>query len=549
MNFYQLYTDLDLVRTDGEHWSIQSLSDLGGLDYEHHKGNKIPRQADIDKLKVKVWADCPLADVVSKNYYDCFFISNRLRQLMEGLRLPDDHVFFFKTAVTWRGKQHPYHWLQTIEPSNPDDWIDFAVSNFKFESEKKTVQLNSLKELQSRIYDEKYEKSPELGLGIEWLNSEVYFNAVFADLDLFRLPGKGLGRGLFASQRLKDLAEAQGIKGLGFFDSPYVKVSPNRKPPKPTKPPGTFGLQFYDFDRFAGNDNEPKAPVYQNTEAWLQHLFEVSQSSTEQRMSVLNLAKNATRPAIAVERKGSLNPATIAQKPDTSRYFGRPQVPTNFEWPRTEGGQALVFVAQINLQSLPTNAELPSEGLLLFFLDVYRSTDGWPTEPDRYRVFFYEKTEGFILADFPDDLPINADFEAYALAFSTRLDLPDDRWPELFTDAEMPEKEAYTQFIGNLDSEELAPTPKLLGWPNCWQDHVGVELAIWRDFGGNWDSYDANEAKIKESAKEWRLLFEAEADHLGLEDQLTDPKFFFMIHQDDLKKRDFSKTALAVQST
>ncbi|MBD8007492.1 DUF1963 domain-containing protein, partial [Bacillus norwichensis] len=59
--------------------------------------------------------------------------------------------------------------------------------------------------------------------------------------------------------------------------------------------------------------------------------------------------------------------------PGRSRVGGDPDLPPDWEWPMTVDGQAMTFLAQLNLQDLvqhDSSAFLPKEGMLSFFVGV-----------------------------------------------------------------------------------------------------------------------------------------------------------------------------------
>ncbi len=529
MKFYQLYPTTESLRADGEEWTLMASPELNDLRDKHTSG--IPQQADFDRFVFGLWSDCPLGDALNQGFYDCYLISERLKRLLDGMKLPAEQVFFYRTSVLWRGKKYPYYWLQTIDPADPDACYDFPKCRFHFFNEdKRPVQVKSMKELDEKSgYDE-----------VDFAKSEVYLNANAVDYDLFRMPGKSLGRGLFVSERLKGLMEQEGITGLGFLESDgYLHVSSLRKTPRPSSPPKVFSITLrkpYEYP--APKPPKPLGMV----EAWLQTLFDAAQLRPDDRMALLGLTANATR--LAFEHV--MMPPNKEAPPSRSRFMGKPFLPKGFAWPRTKEGKPLLFVGQLNLAEVPNNNDLPPSGLLFFFLDVYgSSTIGFPLEDDRHHVAYFENAEGFWLMDFPDDLPLNVDFEEYQLNFVPKYDLPDDRWSELFSEEEQPLQEIYDAFINELDSGLLPWMPKLLGWPRSLQGYPGLELAI----NWEWEKFEGNETHYKREALKWRLLLQFEAGHAGLEAQLTDPYLFFMIHEDDLKKRDFSKTKLVMQIT
>ncbi len=272
------------------------------------------------------------------------------------------------------------------------------------------------------------------------------------------------------------------------------------------------------------------------------------------RAQLFSIFEKNTRRALVSEQffnPKHLEKHEIESRQAASRFFGKPFLPKNFDWPRTKNGVALAFVAQINLSEIPKNEELPPSGQLAFFLDLNDSENGWPMQPDRNRVLFFEKTVDFCLADFPDDLQINQNYKPVELVFKPFFDLPDDRWTELFETAELPEKEVYRDFLNKICGVDglFADGAKLLGWPRCVQGDVGVEVEMIRVLDGIWSrpNYESKRAEIYRGARSWRLLFEFPAGQL--QDQIGDPSIYFLIKNEDLLARKFEQVALVMQAT
>lgn len=77
---------------------------------------------------------------------------------------------------------------------------------------------------------------------------------------------------------------------------------------------------------------------------------------------------------------------------NTSKYGGLPDVPPEFEWPRTKTGFPLTFICQLNLRQVAETkivSALPKSGMLYFFI----LTDGinrYPILRDEFKVIYLE---------------------------------------------------------------------------------------------------------------------------------------------------------------
>jgi uncharacterized protein YwqG len=413
--------------------------------------------------------------------------------------------FFEKKNIEWRGQKYRYWWIQPVEP--------------KLEN--------------------------------------AYFNT---SLDLFLLSNCDLGSALHCSERLKNAIEDAKIKGWVFKevdDSTFVKLP---DAPKSIPKPAIFEVEFDNNWRSEWLQQQPPRKTlteFANATQWHEVIFPTqwtlgNGTLEEAKIRLFPLLEKITRQAFVNEHFPNIKDnEPIENNPKKSRFFGKPYLPKGYNWPRSENGQPLTFVAQINLSELPKNEELPAKGQLVFFLDVYGSTEGWPIQTDRSRVLFFEDTLDFVLTDFSADLPLNQDFRTIGLSFKPYFDLPDNRWTELYEAQELPEKEIYYNFLEEISEMEqlYASGPKLLGWAWAIQGDVGLEAEMEHTYKSNWSVFEENKVEIFQEARSWRLLFEFSADTVGLGDQLSDPKVYFLIKQEDLEARIFEKTVLVMQNT
>ncbi len=531
MKFYQINADWQSVRNDSEFWSIKSNKSLASFQ-KQHLSSGIPRAEDIERLPILVYSDYLLPDALTKGgFYDAFFVSEKLKKLLDSFNLAFGQFYFFeKTNIEWRGKKHRYFWMQSIRPKK----------------------------------------------------GNIVFDPFF---DLFLLPDFSLGHSLFCSERLKTAIETANLTAFNFEQTDLSNVSKIEKSALPMPSPSIFEVKFPmpDDEIWPAKRPRPRpADEFKNPKAWCDFLFEGMDilegeffftGSTEAKQEenrhlwrkqkeaikqskeqLLPVMKKQTRRAIVSEQFFAQKPlcsTEINASPATSRFFGRPFLPLNFDWPRAANGRALAFIAQINLSELPKNEELPHEGQLLFFMDLYGSTNGWPMEPDRNRVVFFENTEGFDLTDFPIDLPLNADFEPILLTFNSFYDLPDDRWTELFDDEDLPKKAGYSNFWNEINNTDglFAHGPKLLGWPKCVQGDVGLDLEMSLSYRNDWTVFELKKVEITRRALQWRPLFQFSAADIGLSDQFGDPEIYFLLKSADLQTRRFERSGLVMQGT
>jgi uncharacterized protein YwqG len=514
MNFYQLKA----VKQHpwGEHWSIRSDVRLNALHNQHVTGG-IPVAEDIAGLPIRVYADTDLTDALTMSpYHDSFFVSERLKLLLDGFKIAEGRVYFFENnQVQWRDNTYRYYWLQTVYLRDEADTYD-------------------------------------------------------PDYDLFIRNGNYPHKGLICSERLKTAIEAAGITGLSFTAVDLLDV-PQAKHQPPQKAVPTFAIHT---DRWNGDPTGGQAlfgPQYTDIKAFHDTMYAelgeltgpmwfggtpeeqaAARQQMEDQIQALKTSKATLQPLLEAQTRRSFvmryGLHQAVQQVTNSRFFGQPLLPEEFVWPRTESGQALLFVAQINLSELPVASELPQTGLLSFFIDMYGASEGWPVEAGRHRVLYFPDVMQLQPAPFPTDLQINADFESLRLQFDPCFDIPDDRWTETFLAEEKELYDAfYSEFI-EMDNLYLSGV-RLLGCPRCVQGYVGTEIVMRTQYNNDWEQYHLQETAVKAAIQPWRPLFQFRADQVGLGDILTDPEVYFMIQEADLAALCFEGTEVCLQGT
>jgi uncharacterized protein YwqG len=488
----KIYFDQNSARQDGEHWLFKSFPAWDSYQREHYKGG-LPLAEDLSQMTAVLYADVQLTDwTAPHNFYDCFFVSERLKALLDSFDLAPEQFYFFEFPLTWRGQQHPYWWVHTIRPRDP----------------------------------------------------HPYFNPKH---DLFLTPDTNdLRQGLHCSDPLRSVIEAAGMTGIGFetVDLSAINISTTNNPDSPPPIAINHNLSFENLWK------APHAAPVDNTstpEQWHQTIIE---RLDEDQIEFIfeGVATDILDQMLIEHTRIALVADLEVTDSSKSQLGGRPLMPKDTVWPRTQSGQALFCLGQIFLNEVPLNAELPSEGVFTFFIDIYGCTKGWPMEPERHKVLFFASAEGLEPADFPQDLPICADIDSKKIGFKPYYDLPDNRWTEL---SPMQHSETYDELYTEISDFEspLARSPKLLGWPQCVQDYVGYGAARIREFDGDYTAYQTHPDELRTAARQWRLLFQIHADMTGLNDIIGDPDLYFMIRESDLAQHRFDDVALVAQGT
>jgi len=90
-----------------------------------------------------------------------------------------------------------------------------------------------------------------------------------------------------------------------------------------------------------------------------------------------------------------------------SKFGGLPYMPKGFEYPKSNDGEYLYLLAQINFAEVPNLAGLPEQGILQFYIaaneDLYGCNFENPFNQDKFRVVYFPEVDSEInnlLTDF-----------------------------------------------------------------------------------------------------------------------------------------------------
>lgn len=240
-------------------------------------------------------------------------------------------------------------------------------------------------------------------------------------------------------------------------------------------------------------------------------------------------------PAIALSAEPT-DDAEIAV--GASKFGGAPDVPDGFEWPIWDE-RPLSFVAQINLDELaPFDIEdkLPSSGVLSFFYFMMNE-DEWPCgeieEKDGWRVFHF--AEALTRVSLPKKARVEDRLATATLAPRAVWSAPKHPY---YVNGEQwngwPDEEADAWFKMN-ETFETGAQHLMLGHPHNIQDDARAEAANTRE-DGSFDDFD-----------DWHLLLQmATDDEIGW--MWGDMgAMFYLMHRDDLAKREWDKCWLIAQ--
>ena len=206
-----------------------------------------------------------------------------------------------------------------------------------------------------------------------------------------------------------------------------------------------------------------------------------------------------------------------------TRFGGKPDVPSDFVWPRFEGesydhvvkNRPLSFLAQFNCEDLAQyDAEhlLPDHGLLSFFYELDTQCWGYdPKDKGCARVYWFEDISALSAAEFPQDM--EEDFQMPMIKIKLALQKSYPSWAD-FSDiySEEYDYEAFYDIYGELYGEDSDEYSQVLGWPHVIQNSMYAECDVVTQgyyLGNGWINIPQDvRGRAEKSARDrWLLLF------------------------------------------
>jgi uncharacterized protein YwqG len=251
-----------------------------------------------------------------------------------------------------------------------------------------------------------------------------------------------------------------------------------------------------------------------------------------------------------------------------SKIGGLPDVPRGFAWPQNESSQMrevkrfvffkqkvqtletkpLAFLAQINLAEATlqdVDQALPATGMLYFFYCAEQSTWGFePTDKLSFRVMYADvPTSALQRQALPKDLPKEGHYKACEVTFQADRSIPG----------------YHSDFYDFLSSEEQSAllsvleegnVHKLLGYPDEIQGEMEWDCAL-TTHGiscGSPAGYNSAQAiALKESAQDWRLLFQLDSEDDADMMWGDSGRLYFWIQKADLAAKRFDRCWMILQ--
>src|SRR5580704_2249847 len=240
-----------------------------------------------------------------------------------------------------------------------------------------------------------------------------------------------------------------------------------------------------------------------------------------------------------------------------SKIGGRADLQPGVDWPMTDDGFPMSFLAQINLAHAArydVNKELPPSGLLSFFFDTQRMPWGFdPSDRGKWVVLYQPDVTHLAHACFPESLPSDCRFGAAAVGFRRLVNLPNARQIEMER-FKLSQEQLRTYIWMELDTRPGldVESAQLLGNPSIIQCEMQRECQMASNgvyYGDRKTLTDPRVHELEPGAAQWRLLFQlpSQEDHgmywggVGY--------LYFMIRDADLTQWDLRNVWLVLQGT
>lgn len=250
------------------------------------------------------------------------------------------------------------------------------------------------------------------------------------------------------------------------------------------------------------------------------------------------------------------------EKIGNSRIVGYPDLPRDMEWPRTEDGERMTFIAQLNLKDIkPLDKEdlLPETGILYFFMGLDE-----PAYNIEHKVIYVENTVELAKREL-DEASILEEtygkFVSYRLSARETIQLPTYAY---MNNEKISEDDDLYDGYGNMELElfdkDESYIGHLYGYPEEQHDDCELEAALMIVAGEEYSykeeeidklvqHFNGDKEKAQQEINEMVMLLEVDS---------SDPVGFcwwdcgvihFFIRREDLLNRKFDNTYLSLYSS
>jgi uncharacterized protein YwqG len=256
----------------------------------------------------------------------------------------------------------------------------------------------------------------------------------------------------------------------------------------------------------------------------------------------------------------SINEKEDYKKIGNCRIAGFPDSPQEIEWPRTEEGNLMTFILQLNMSEVglmdKTNL-MPKTGMLYFFMGIDE-----PAYNIEHKVIYVDDTSNLKLVNTDETTVLEETYDTFIghkVDIFTSLDIPNYAYVdyEIFKDEKL--ADAYYEFCDDLKME--IDIGQIYGYPQGQHADCEIESALKIIANKEYDFYHTkgmqiltkylnnNEEKAKEEVNDIVMLLEIDSsDEVGF-CWWDCGVIHFFIRKEDLINRRFDKTYLSLYSS
>lgn len=279
----------------------------------------------------------------------------------------------------------------------------------------------------------------------------------------------------------------------------------------------------------------------------------MNRATLEQTLNEAGLSRVARAISAAAEEAITFRTTDGPVDADASRLGGQPRLPAGTAWPSRED-RPLGFLGQIRLQDLPVvpgAALLPKDGWLSFFYDVRDQPWGFdPKDKGAAAVLYRPAGQAATEAPWPAGLDDATRFPARALAFSTKLTLPDGDSPALESLHLSSEELDGYYALTHEDEPEPGESHQILGHARPVQNAMELECQLVTNglYCGDPMGYeDPRAAELRAGAHDWKLLLQLDTDDAAGMMWGDMGRLYFWMRSEDLSQRAFDRAWAILQ--
>jgi uncharacterized protein YwqG len=251
------------------------------------------------------------------------------------------------------------------------------------------------------------------------------------------------------------------------------------------------------------------------------------------------------KPVIEIELKQT-NEKNISIS--QSKIGGKPSLPKDFNWPKTDKEKSMSFIAQLNISDLKKYDEenlFPEDGIISFFYCADQQAWGFdPNDKNSFKIVYFNSKSELQKVDFPKDLESESIFKSNTIKLNKSLSIPTWDDDSIIGVIEDEDSDNYFEVSHGFNNQ-------ILGYANNVQNTMELECQLVTNglYCGDPSGYkDPRRKELESGLKDWVLLLQidSEEDNAGM--MWGDVgKIYFWIKKQDLKEKKFENAWCILQ--